>query len=46
MYQALGLGWRNSLLAFLALAMVPGPVLLMLHGKKMKMWNVERMKRL
>ena len=46
MYQTLGLEWRNSLLAFLALAMVPVPVLLMLHGEKMRIWNVERMKRL
>jgi hypothetical protein len=46
MYQTLGLGWGNSLLAFLALAMVPVPVLLMVHGEKMRMWNVERMKRL
>jgi hypothetical protein len=46
MYQTLGLGWGDSLLAFLALAMVPVPVLLMLHGEKMRMWNVERMKRL
>jgi hypothetical protein len=46
MCQTLGLGWGNSLLAFLALAMVPVPVLLMLHCEKMRMWNVERMKRL
>jgi hypothetical protein len=46
MYKALGLGWGNSLLAFLALAMIPVPCLLMMHGEKMRMWNVERMKSL
>jgi hypothetical protein len=46
MYSSLGLGWGNSLLAFLAFAMIPVPCLLMVHGGKMRMWNVERMKRL
>ena len=46
MYDVLGLGWGNSLLAFLALAMVPVPVLLMVHGEKMRDWNVERMRSL
>jgi hypothetical protein len=46
MYKVLGLGWGNSLLAFLALAMIPVPCLLMLHGEKMRKWNVERMKNL
>jgi MFS family permease len=46
MYKALGLGWGNSLLAFLALAMIPVPCLLMVHGEKMRMWNVEKMKNL
>ena len=46
MYDVLGLGWGNSLLAFLALAMVPVPVLLMVHGEKMRCWNVERMRSL
>jgi hypothetical protein len=46
LYQALGLGWGNSLLAFLALAMVPVPVLLYLYGERMRSWNTERIKRL
>jgi hypothetical protein len=46
MYKVLGLGWGNSLLVFLALAMIPVPCLLMLHGEKMRKWNVERMKNL
>jgi hypothetical protein len=46
MYSSLGLGWGNSLLAFLALAMVPIPVLLFIYGEKMRGWNTERLKRL
>lgn len=44
MYATLGYGWGNSLLAFLALAMVPVPFLLMKYGEKMRVANAERMK--
>ncbi|KAG9247578.1 cycloheximide resistance protein [Calycina marina] len=43
LYAALGLGWGNSLLAFLALAMVPVPVLLFFYGERMRGWNSVRM---
>ena len=46
MYQALGLGWGNSLLAFLALAMVPIPILLVKHGEMIRGWNKERIRNL
>jgi hypothetical protein len=46
MYEKLGLGWGNSLLAFLALAMIPIPIVLFFHGAKMRGWNIERIKRL
>jgi hypothetical protein len=46
MYKVLDLGWGNSLLTFLAVAMIPVPCLLMLNGEKIRKWNVERMKNL
>lgn len=46
LYQALGMGWGNSLLAFLALAMVPVPLLLMKYGETIRGWNKERIKAL
>ena len=33
MYDKLGLGWGNSLLAFIALAFMPVPVLFYRHGE-------------
>ncbi|KAK7728186.1 hypothetical protein SLS57_002656 [Botryosphaeria dothidea] len=36
MYDALGLGWGNSLLAFIALAMVPVPVVFSLFGERIR----------
>lgn len=36
MYQKLGLGWGNSLLAFICLACVPVPVLLYFYGSKLR----------
>lgn len=36
MYHALGLGWGNSLLAFMCLAMVPVPVLLYFYGMRLR----------
>jgi hypothetical protein len=36
MYAALGYGWGNSLLGFLALAMVPVPFLLIKYGEAIR----------
>lgn len=36
MYEKLGLGWGNSLLAFIALAMVPLPVLFYRYGERIR----------
>lgn len=46
MYEVLGLGWGNSLLAFLALAMAPLPFLLFFHGERIRSWNSQRLQRL
>jgi hypothetical protein len=46
MYSTLGYGWGNSLLAFLALAMIPIPLLLYKYGEKLRKMNVERIARL
>lgn len=46
LYATLGLGWGNSLLAFLALAMTPVPCVLFIYGEKMRGWNMERIKAL
>jgi hypothetical protein len=46
MYDALGIGWGNSLLAFLAIACIPIPWLLLKHGEKMRQWNLKRLKNL
>ncbi|KAF2239141.1 rade putative MSF transporter [Viridothelium virens] len=36
MYSALGLGWGNSLLAFIAVALCPVPVLLLRYGESIR----------
>lgn len=36
MYAALGLGWGNSLLAFIALAMLPLPVIFFKYGERIR----------
>lgn len=36
MYNALGLGWGNSLLAFISLAMVPIPVVFFIFGERIR----------
>jgi hypothetical protein len=46
MYDSLGIGWGNSLLAFLALAMIPVPWLLFIYGERIRNWDAERVKRL
>lgn len=42
LYARLGLGWGNSLLGFIALAIIPLPILLMRYGKWARdRWQVE-----
>jgi hypothetical protein len=36
MYDALGFGWGNSLLGFIALALVPVPVLFVIYGERIR----------
>ena len=36
MYDTLGLGWGNSLLAFIALAMCPAPWILYKYGERIR----------
>lgn len=36
MYQTLGLGWGNSLLAFISLALVPIPFVFFLFGERIR----------
>jgi len=44
MYDALGLGWGNSLLGFLALAVIPVPILFRVYGERIRTnpkWQVQ-----
>lgn len=36
MYQRLGVGWGNSLLGFIAVALVPVPLLLLRYGERVR----------
>lgn len=36
MYDTLGLGWGNSLLGFISLAMVPFPVFFYMYGERIR----------
>lgn len=36
MYANLGIGWGNSLLGFIAVAMVPAPWLIMRYGERLR----------
>lgn len=36
MYDTLGLGWGNSLLAFIALAMCPAPWIFYMYGERIR----------
>ncbi len=36
MYDALGLGWGNSLLGFIAVALIPVPFLIKRYGEKLR----------
>jgi hypothetical protein len=40
MYNKLGLGWGNSLLAFIALALVPVPICFSLYGGRIRSWKI------
>ncbi|KAF6816987.1 major facilitator superfamily transporter [Colletotrichum sojae] len=39
MYDALGLGWGNSLLGFIAVALVPVPALIYKYGGRLRKWQ-------
>lgn len=44
MYETLGLGWGNSLLGFISLALAPLPLIFYIYGeriRKSKMFRVE-----
>ena len=36
MYKALGYGWGNTLIGFLALAFVPAPIFLYKYGERLR----------
>jgi len=36
MYKALGLGWGNSLLAFVAMAIMPMPIVFYTYGERIR----------
>lgn len=36
MYDALGLGWGNSLLGFIAIALIPIPFLIVRYGERLR----------
>lgn len=40
MYATLGLGWGTSLLAFIAVAMMPVPVIFYKHGERIRSRNL------
>lgn len=42
MYATLGLGWGNSLLAFIALAMAPLPLVFYLYGERIRKSTIFR----
>lgn len=46
LYDALGLGWGNSLLAFLAVGMVPLPWVFYFKGEKLRGLNAKRIRNL
>ncbi|KAF6838140.1 major facilitator superfamily transporter [Colletotrichum musicola] len=39
MYDALGLGWGNSLLGFIAVALIPVPALIYKYGGRLRKWQ-------
>jgi hypothetical protein len=36
MYQALGLGWGNSVLGFIAIALIPAPLMIYKFGGRIR----------
>lgn len=46
MYAALGIGWGNSLLAFLALACLPVPFALIKYGERMRARDKKKLQNL
>lgn len=36
MYHALGLGWGNSMLGFIAVALIPAPFLILRYGERLR----------
>lgn len=36
MFSALGIGWGSSLLAFVAVAMIPVPIIILKYGKRIR----------
>lgn len=44
MYDALGLGWGNSLLAFLALALIPVPIIFRIYGEQIRYSKIGQVK--
>lgn len=36
MYEVMGLGWGNSLLGFISLALVPVPILFKIYGERIR----------
>jgi len=40
MFETLGLGWGSSLLAFIALAMIPVPVVFYRYGERVREKNL------
>lgn len=39
MFEALGLGWGGSVLAFIAVALIPVPILFLKYGERIR-WKV------
>lgn len=39
MYNALGLGWGNSLLGFICVAMIPIPLIFYMYGERLRKRN-------
>jgi hypothetical protein len=44
MYAKLGYGWGNSLLGFVALLLIPIPLVFGRYGKRMRKWEAATLK--
>jgi hypothetical protein len=44
MYAKLGYGWGNSLLGFVAVLLLPIPLVLKKYGKRMRIWEAATLK--